>query len=503
MNIKEVKDEIKRSVEIYLDKDEYGEYCIPYMKQRPIFMVGAPGIGKTAIMEQIASELDIALVSYSMTHHTRQSAIGLPFIEEKCYNGQKVFVSEYTMSEIIASVYQVIEASGKKEGILFLDEINCVSETLAPSMLLFLQYKTFGNRRLPEGWVVVTAGNPPQYNKSVKEFDVATLDRLKYLTIEEDFGVWKAYAYQNGIHAAVITFLEVNPDWFYSVRTTVDGTQYVTARGWEDLSRAVQLYEKKKFRVDRNLVQQYITDIEIARKFCVYYDLYQKYQADYRVSDILQGRDTEELIRRARASGFDERVSLLGMILENLNLQFQQAVDREHVLQRVVKILRIIKKKMTGEEMELPTLLDSFREALAEELRKKEAGGNLDLGQKREYQNSMNLLMQYQEESARESQSEKPFQLVKRKFDAQVKKHEKHIQSTLQALENVFAFLELSWGKGQELTLFMTNLTANVVSMEFIELWGSESYFRYNQELLIYDVHRDLRREIASLREQI
>jgi replication-associated recombination protein RarA len=44
---------------------------------------GAPGIGKTAIVSQVASEMGISLVSYSMTHHTRQSAIGLPFIEHK------------------------------------------------------------------------------------------------------------------------------------------------------------------------------------------------------------------------------------------------------------------------------------------------------------------------------------------------------------------------------------------------------------------------------------
>jgi MoxR-like ATPase len=76
MNIQEAKKQIKRSVMIYLTKDEYGAYVIPVEKQRPIFMIGAPGIGKTAIMEQIAEELDISLVSYSMTHHTRQSALG-------------------------------------------------------------------------------------------------------------------------------------------------------------------------------------------------------------------------------------------------------------------------------------------------------------------------------------------------------------------------------------------------------------------------------------------
>lgn len=100
------------------------------------------------------------------------------------------------MSEIIASVYEKMEKTGLKEGILFIDEINCVSETLAPMMLQFLQGKTFGNQKVPEGWVIVTAGNPPEYNKSVREFDVVTLDRIKRIDVQPDFEVWKEYAYE-------------------------------------------------------------------------------------------------------------------------------------------------------------------------------------------------------------------------------------------------------------------------------------------------------------------
>ena len=167
MNIKEAKKQIKNAIIAYSTKDEYGNMLIPVSKQRPVFLVGAPGIGKTAIMEQIAQELDLALVSYSMTHHTRQSALGLPFIVDKKYGDQEYKVSEYTMSEIIASVYDAMEETGKKQGILFLDEINCISETLSPSMLQFLQYKTFGRHQVPQGWIVVTAGNPPEYNNAV------------------------------------------------------------------------------------------------------------------------------------------------------------------------------------------------------------------------------------------------------------------------------------------------------------------------------------------------
>ena len=166
MNIKEAKQEIKNAVVAYFSKDEFGQYVIPIEKQRPVILMGPPGIGKTAIMEQIAEELGIGLVSYSMTHHTRQSAIGLPFIEKKIYGGIEYNVSEYTMSEIIASVYDLIEDTGLKEGILFLDEINCVSETLAPAMLQFLQYKIFG-KNLPNRKNSTTVLQNQRFEKNI------------------------------------------------------------------------------------------------------------------------------------------------------------------------------------------------------------------------------------------------------------------------------------------------------------------------------------------------
>ena len=54
MDIKRAKNEIKNSIQAYLAKDEFGEYRIPTVRQRPILLMGAPGIGKTAVMEQVA-----------------------------------------------------------------------------------------------------------------------------------------------------------------------------------------------------------------------------------------------------------------------------------------------------------------------------------------------------------------------------------------------------------------------------------------------------------------
>ena len=170
MNIKRAKQEIKDTIQAYLKKDEDGSYVIPRIRQRPILLIGPPGVGKTQIMEQISQECQIGLVSYTITHHTRQSAIGLPFIEKRQFGGKEFSATEYTMSEIVASVYEKMRTTGLDEGILFIDEINCVSETLAPAMLQFLQGKCFGNHQIPEGGVIAAAGNPPEYNRSVREF---------------------------------------------------------------------------------------------------------------------------------------------------------------------------------------------------------------------------------------------------------------------------------------------------------------------------------------------
>ena len=104
MNIQEAKETIEKALRAYFARDEAGNLLVPLRQQRPILLIGPPGIGKTAIMEQIAEECGVGLVAYTMTHHTRQSAMGLPEICTRGIEGKMVHTTEYTMSEIIASM---------------------------------------------------------------------------------------------------------------------------------------------------------------------------------------------------------------------------------------------------------------------------------------------------------------------------------------------------------------------------------------------------------------
>ena len=479
MDIKRAKEEIKNTIEAYLLKDEFGEYEIPAVRQRPVLLMGPPGIGKTQIMEQIAKECGINLVSYTITHHTRQSAVGLPFIKEKEYDGKKYSVTEYTMSEIIASVYDKTEQTGIKEGILFIDEINCVSETLAPTMLQFLQGKTFGNQAVPKGWIIVAAGNPPEYNKSVREFDVVTLDRIKKINVEESFPVWKEYAYKNGIHQAVISYLEIRKQNFYRVETTVDGKYFATARGWEDLSNLIQVYEKLGKTVDREVISQYIQHPLTAKDFANYLELYYKYKKYYDVDSILNGNLEPSLIAKAKASSFDERLNITGLLNGRLSEEFREYDMEKRFMDKLYSYLLIYKENK--DSMSLSGLIDKVEKDM-EEKKKQEL---LSKAEERIFTNVENKLKSF-------AKSSETFETIKELFEKEVDKHEERAAHIVERLDSGFRFIEEAFGSGQEMVAFVTEINSNYYAIQFIKENGSEEYYRHNKGLLFEERHNDI-----------
>lgn len=503
MNIKEAKEYIKDTVKLYLKKDDEGEYRIPVVRQRPVFLLGAPGIGKTAIMEQVAEELHIALLSYSMTHHTRQSALGLPFISHKNYEGMEYDVSEYTMSEIISSIYDVMAKSGIKEGILFLDEINCVSETLAPSMLQFLQYKVFGRHAVPEGWVIVTAGNPPEYNKSVREFDVVTLDRLKILDVSPDYNVWKEYAKERDLHTAILNYLDINKEDFYGIETTVNGKNYITARGWEDLSKILSLYEEEGIKVEESLIEQYIRNDKVVKQFSAYYDLYIKYQNDYRVDEILAGKVNEQVKDKARKASFDERLSLMGMLIDSVTHEIRDNMLSADVLTELLGPLRALKTKseegVNAEELiNLLFMQKEAREKSYESLKLAGAMSDRDKRKNKEIIKFLNDLFKEVSHSS-DKDSRELFMQLKAIYDGKVSKYKIATSMVSKKLHNLFVFTEDVFGSGNEMLILMTELTVQKDPVKFISTYGSEDYSKHNEDMMISDRGDEILEKISNL----
>ena len=562
MNIIEAKQEIIHTIRAYLMKDETGAYRIPVEKQRPMLLMGPPGIGKTAIMEQIASELGINLVSYTITHHTRQSAIGLPFISKRDFGGEEYSVTEYTMSEIIAAVYEQIERSGIHEGILFLDEINCVSETLAPMMLQFLQYKTFGTHKVPDGFVIVTAGNPPEYNRSVRDFDIVTLDRVKRLDITADVEAWKRYAYQMGVHGAILAYLDIKKENFYIVKADLAGTQFVTARGWEDLSRIMTVYEEMGLPITRELVLQYLEDPEVARDFATYYALYQKYRTSYHVPEILAGQRPTDL-RALVSAPFDEKLSLIGLLTDALGQGFRAYGEQVDIQRAVFTEMKKLRDALSsanavdqnahtapatsmapaGDDAARPTTIADQRSSAAVPTsifnRQPAASGSSDALTSSDLQAQLaadhdamvaelqrrqkaHLLSHRAERIERKvilaleelmhelslargdgtaTTDEALYALAKQWFTKRESARKAMIEKTGAELTNAFGFLHDAFSDGQEIVLFLSNLNASSACLRFIRECGNDAYYQYNQFLLLHDQRSTLRAEAARMLE--
>ena len=532
MNIREAKEEIKNTIKAYLMRNEDGEYAIDYIRQRPLLLIGPPGVGKTQIMEQISRECRIGLVAYTITHHTRQSAIGLPYIERKEYGGKEMAVTEYTMSEIVASVYDYMEETGVREGILFIDEINCVSETLAPTMLQFLQGKTFGNHRIPEGWIIVAAGNPAEYNKSVREFDIVTLDRIRKIDVVPDLEAWKKYAFEAGIHPAVVTYLGIKEKNFCRIETTVDGKFFVTPRGWEDLSKLIYVYEKLGLPVGRETIGEYLQFPETAKDFANYYELYNKYQSAYRVDEILSGRIDESLCDRFEKAPFDEKYSVTGLIVSRLSSDAVRLSDMAAYMTKLKERLTILKTELYKNAI-LKTELyegdlakaDDYAEGSVDSRVRKEGGSSINdrinsyikefsdklskdaaarIITKKEYrlrENIADFLRRISVMIAEQGVTDetKAWGIISGEYNKAADEYEDSFDELGLKLEHAFDFMEAVFGAGQEMVMFMTALNSNPAIPEFLKDYDCERYFQYNKELLFDDREDRIKERISEM----
>ncbi len=501
MNIQQAKEQIQGAVRAYLSKDERGLFRVPRRMQRPIVMFGPPGVGKTAIVSQVAQAMGINFVSYSITHHTRQSALGLPYISQEEFDGRDYSVSDYTMSEIIASVHRARRESGVDEGILFLDEVNCVSETLAPAMLQFLQFKTFGMHELPDGWIIVCAGNPPEYNRAAREFDPALLDRMRRIDVEPDVAVWQNYAVAAGVHPAVTTYLDAKPGAFYHVRAGATGTVLVTARGWEDLSRIICAYEAEGLAPDVQLVRQYLQDDQVANEFFAYLELFRKYQDDYQVARILNGNAPNEISARATEARFDERVAFVGLLLDAVLSRIHATMERDEALHLVRSDLIALKPELVGERA-----LDSIRYRIGRVRNASDVSGDAAKGvadRDAVRAERLSALSQIQAGVMAAVAAELDcFDTAKSTFNGLVNAHESQLDSAMDAIDNTFRFLDSTFGETSQETLIMvTKLSADPVLVAAVANYGSEQYLKHNKSLLLFERNTELLRQIEQLDE--
>ena len=205
------------------------------------------------------------------------------------------------------------------------------------------------------------------YNRFAREFDIVTLDRVKRMDIEPDLNIWKEYAYAKGLHASVISYLNLKKEHFYHIENTAAGVSFVTARGWEDLSSILFGYEELGLTPDEKLIRQYIQDDDIARDFAAYYQLYAKYRKDYPITELLAGnlseKEFQSVCGMASSAPSDEQLSVCSLLLDGWNRYFLLFEKEDHFVIRLQETLSQAKAALLADSS-LTDFAEQYRKAL-------------------------------------------------------------------------------------------------------------------------------------------
>ena len=217
---------------------------------------------------------------------------------------------------------------------------------------------------------------------------MVTLDRVRYLNIEADYKVWKEYARAKHLHNAILSYLELRQKNFYRVEADVDGIRFVTARGWEDLSSLMQVYEKLDLPVDESVIREFIHHEDVAEDAAAYFELYRKYRDDYGIADILAGKVRPETFARIYAAAFDERLSVVNLLLDGLSAFFGNVQENKQITDNWYGFLKEYQRRL--KEGEAP--VDSYRALLEERMAVVEAEKKAEVCTKHRWQDGSAFL---------------------------------------------------------------------------------------------------------------
>ncbi len=205
-------------------QSELSDLLVNISPIRPVFIWGAPGIGKSALVEKFAEDVGLACVSLLGSQLAPEDIIGIPQIKGE--------TSQFMPPKMIAK---------KEPYVLFLDELNACSQEVQKAFYSLIHERRIGEYHLPEGSVVIGAGNRSQDGAIVKTMSTALINRMFHVQLTADPRQWLDWAYENSLHKWVIDYITQRPDHLFSQPPKTE-EPYSTPRSWHMLSDALKEY---------------------------------------------------------------------------------------------------------------------------------------------------------------------------------------------------------------------------------------------------------------------
>ncbi|MDE5754733.1 MAG: MoxR family ATPase [Oscillospiraceae bacterium] len=220
-----------------ITQSELTDLLLNISPKRPVFIWGAPGIGKSALVQKFADDVGMECVSLLGSQLAPEDIIGIPKIEGE--------TSCFMPPKMIAR---------KEPYVLFLDELNACSQEVQKAFYSLIHERRIGEYYLPNGSVVIGAGNRSQDGAIVRTMSTALINRMFHVQLVANTEQWLDWAYQEKIHSWVIDYITQRPSHLFSEPPKTE-EPYSTPRSWHMLSDALKEYGAGEKEVPENILR--------------------------------------------------------------------------------------------------------------------------------------------------------------------------------------------------------------------------------------------------------
>lgn len=208
---------------------------------QPLFIWGAPGVGKSAVIKQLAHKHGLSLVDLRLSLLDSVDLRGFPHLRD----GRMHFATPI-----------FLPTDADSTGILFLDEMNAGRPDVQAAAYQLVLDRRLGEYKLPDGWAIVAAGNHETDAGVTYTMPAPLANRFVHIDYEVHFDDWRAWAINNNLKSEVINFLNFRPGVLHDFDP--DKRAFPTPRSWEFVNRILE--SGSSTIVERNLIAGAVGD---------------------------------------------------------------------------------------------------------------------------------------------------------------------------------------------------------------------------------------------------
>ena len=200
-------------------------HCIQL--QRPIMMWGAPGIGKSDIVKQIADTEGREVIDIRLPLWEPTDIKGIPY-----YNSKE--------NNMVWASPAELPTDPKSNAVVFLDELNSAAPAVQAAAYQLILNRRVGTYVLPENVVIVAAGNREADKGVTYRMPAPLANRFVHLELSVNFDDWFQWAVTNDIHEDVVGYLTFAKKDLYDFDPKSPSRSFATPRSWSFVSELLE-----------------------------------------------------------------------------------------------------------------------------------------------------------------------------------------------------------------------------------------------------------------------